>query len=179
MINADSYPLLITCWKNLSFESRMTDERQTTIRRVMTFYWFVHVILTALFTIFVIVDMYPNLMSTFLIILQLYIIKIFESLNEMYSKVMNVEMTSISLIEYIQDELFKCIEEKHDHLYRVEHVSSNILCDLREFEIEMKWYILILSSFFWKVPKHSNFITKKDVAKEVFENILKKNVDIF
>lgn len=176
MINADAYPLLITCWKDLSLESRVSDERQKTIRKVMTGYWVFHVIITGVLTTFIVIDTYPNLMSTFLIILQLYIIKIFESLNGMYSKVMTVETVSIPLVGYMQDRIFKCLEAKSDHIYGVEYVSSDILNDLREFEKEMKWYVLVLSSFLWKVPKHSKFITGKDTAKEAFENVLNGGV---
>jgi hypothetical protein len=186
MINADAYPLLITCWKDLSLESRISDERQKTIRRVMMGYWIFHIIVTGILTAFVVVDKYPSLMSTFLIILQLYIIKIFESLNGMYSKVMTVEMVSTPLVEYMQEKFFKCLEKKREYIHSVEHVSSDILHDLRYFEKEMKWYTLVLSSLLWKVPKHSKFITEKDVSKESFENvlnggtyILNKNIDIF
>ena len=179
MNNATAYPLLIVSWKGMSLESRIADERQLLIRRVMAFYWTFHIIVTAILADFVMNDKYSTLMSTFLIILQLNIIKIFESLSGMYSKAMIVETVSTSLIEYMQGRFLKCLESKHEYLECVEHVSSDIIKDLHEFEIEMKWYRLLLYSFLWKVPRHAKYITEKDFAKEAYENVLNGGVHIF
>ena len=172
MSNSDVYPLLIVCWKELSNESRISDERQSTIRRVMVFYWIFHVIITGILTGFIVIDSYPTLMSTFLIILQLNIIKIFESLFGMYSKAMHVETVTTSLIDYLQGKFFHCLEKKIEYIHCVEEVSGDILHDLREFEMEMVWYWLLLHAIVWKVPKHSKFITEHNVAKDQFEKCI-------
>lgn len=172
MNNATAYPLLIVSWKGMSLESRIADERQSLIRRVMAFYWVFHIVVTVLLAFFVVNEKYSVLMSTFLIILQLNIIKIYESLNNMYSKAMAVETVSTSMIEYMQGRFLKCLESKQQYLECVEHVSSDIIKDLREFETEMKWYWLLLYSFLWKVPRHAKYITEKDFAKEAYENVL-------
>jgi hypothetical protein len=146
----------------------------------MAFYWVFHIIVTAgLLAFFAVDEKYSVLRSTFLIILQLNITKIFESLNGMYSKAMTVETVSTSLIEYMKGKLLRYLETKHKYLECVEHVSSDIIKDLYDFEIEMKWYRLLLYSFLWKVPRHTKYITEKDFAKEAYENILNRWVHNF
>lgn len=166
------------------------------IRKIMGMFWICHMILTITMTIIIIRQELVVLMSTFLVILQLYITKIFESLNRTYDKAMvvqtNVRYVRADMIEiakrYATQLNFAMTEEHMNLMYvdvidnastRIKNLSQFIEKDVDAFIDDMKIASLIINALLWKSPEYTRYLEKDAVRTEfiTMNETLEKNLN--
>lgn len=174
----------------------ITPDGHGKIRKIMGMFWIFHMILTITMTIVIIRQELVVLMSTFLVILQLYITKIFESLNRMYDKAMvvqtNVRYVRADMIEIAKryaTQLNLAMTEEHMNLMyidvidnastRIKNLSQFIEKDVDAFIDDMNIASLIINALLWKSPEYTRYLEKDAVRTEfiAMNETLEKNLN--
>jgi len=166
------------------------------IRKIMGMFWIVHMMLTITMTIMIIRQDLVVLMSTFLVILQLYITKIFESLNRIYDKAMIVQSNMryvradmIDIAKRYATQMSLAMTEEHMSLLyidvienastRIKNLSQFIEKDVEAFVDDMKIVSLVINALLWKSPEYTRYLEKDAVRTEflAMNETLEKNLN--
>jgi hypothetical protein len=150
------------------------------IGHTMIFFWAFHIIATAIMTLLIIIppDTDNMLISTFMIILQLMVTKIFESTNKMYencmriqSNVSDIKMTILNILKEYNDFIWTNAD-LHDHVTEyLSILNGRIIADLEAYSRNMHLLNIIGNSFLWKSPEYTPYL-EKGVIQDKFATIM-------
>lgn len=159
------------------------DDGHKKISKITIFFWGFHLSITI--SLFFFIVMYDGTIDTTagtgLVILQLMVSKIFESVNRLYDNALKIQSNTADIkdviINIIKDyynvfdsskkddpEYERCIES-------IAILESQIRDDLLVYSRNMRAWKIIANSFFWKSPEHTPLL-EKDVIKEKLLRII-------
>jgi hypothetical protein len=165
------------------------DDGHKKISKINIFFWGVHLSITiSLFCLIVLQDgTIDTTAGTGLVILQLMVSKIFESVNRLYDNALKIQSNTADIkdviISIIKDyynvfdtakkddpEYERCIES-------IAVLDHQIRDDLVVYSKSMRTWKIIVNSFFWKSPEHTPLL-EKDVIKEKLLRIISRMATI-
>jgi hypothetical protein len=150
------------------------------IGNTMIFFWVFHIVSVAILTLFTILppDNDTVLLGSLMIILQLMVTKIFESLNKMYdncmriqSNVSDIQMTILNILKEYNDFIItnaKLLDHVTEHL---SILNERIIADLEAYSRNMHILTIVGNSFLWKSPEYTPYL-EKDVIRDKFATIM-------
>ena len=150
------------------------------IGHTMIFFWVFHIVAVAIMTLFTILPPESDsvLIGTFMIILQLMVTKIFESLNKMYdncmriqSNVSDIQMTILNILKDYNDFIW-VNADLNDHVTEYLSVlNERIITDLDAYSRNMQMLNIVGNSFLWKSPEYTPYL-EKDMIRDKFTTIM-------
>ena len=165
------------------------DDGHKKISNINNFFWGVHLSITiSLFCLIVLHDgTIDSTAGTGLVILQLMVSKIFETINRLYDNALKIQSNTADIkdviITLIKDyynvfdmskrndpEYERCIES-------IAVLDHQIRDDLDVYSRSMRTWKIIVNSFFWKSPEHTPLL-EKDAIKEKLLRIISRMVAI-
>ncbi|AGE49551.1 hypothetical protein ATCVCan0610SP_634L [Acanthocystis turfacea Chlorella virus Can0610SP] len=159
------------------------DDGHKKISKINIFFWGFHLSITI--SLFFFIVMYDGTIDTTagtgLLILQLMVSKIFESINRLYDNALKIQSNTADIkdviLSIIKDyhTLFDSPEKKDPEYERcIESIAvldNQIRDDLIVYSKNMRTWKIVVNSFFWKSPDHTPML-EKDVIKEKLLRII-------
>ncbi|AGE55718.1 hypothetical protein ATCVMN08101_668L [Acanthocystis turfacea Chlorella virus MN0810.1] len=161
------------------------DDGHKKISMINNFFWGTHLSVTI--TLFAFIVMYDGILDsaagTGLVILQLMVTKIFESINRLYDNALMIQSNTVD----IKDVIINIIKDYHsvfdtskkdDPEYErcIESIAvldHQIRDDLVTYSKNMRTWRIVVNSFFWKSPDHTPLL-EKDAIKEKLLRIISR-----
>jgi hypothetical protein len=165
------------------------DDGHKKISKINIFFWGVHLSITiSLFCLIVLQDgTIDTTAGTGLVILQLMVSKIFESVNRLYDNALKIQSNTADIKDVIISiikEYYNVFdtEKKDDPEYErcIESIAvldHQIRDDLVVYSKSMRTWKIIVNGFFWKSPEHTPLL-EKDVIKEKLLRIISRMATI-
>ncbi|AGE50231.1 hypothetical protein ATCVCanal1_560L [Acanthocystis turfacea Chlorella virus Canal-1] len=160
------------------------DDGHKKISKINIFFWGVHLSITiSLFCLIVLQDgTIDTTAGTGLVILQLMVSKIFESVNRLYDNALKIQSNTADIkdviINIIKDYYNVFDASKKDPEYErclesIAILDHQIRDDLVVYARSMRAWKIVVNSFFWKSPEHTPLL-EKDVIKEKLLRIISR-----
>ena len=145
------------------------------ISRITSIFWLVHLSLTACIFYLIAAEDIEKVWANCLVVLQLMITKVFESMNRLYDNSLTVQSNAADITDIILTlikDYYNVFEPQNysdaDCERCVESISvldHQIRDDLDIYSKNMRAWKIIVNSFFWKSPDHTPLLVDKDAIK--------------
>lgn len=153
------------------------------ITRITNFFWTLHLSMTVVLFYFTLSKQHnvDAIGGTGLVILQLMVTKIFDTMNRLYDNAVTIQSNTVGIKDVIISiikEYYKVFDmpaitdnEYESCIESIAILDNQIRDDLITYSKNMRTWKIILNSFFWKSPDYTPLL-EKDAIKEKLLRIL-------